>query len=47
VVAAVDDHQLLDPAGDVELAVEERAQIAGAHPHRVVGRAFGVRRAGP
>lgn len=28
-VAAVDDHQVLAPAGDVELAVEQRAQVTG------------------
>ena len=47
VVAAVDDHQVLDAAGDEELAVVVGAVVAGAHPRRVVGRALGVRRVGP
>src|SRR5690606_1596265 len=42
VVAAVDDHQVLDAAGDVELAVEVDAVVAGAHPVAVGRGALGV-----
>src|SRR5579875_2509796 len=47
VVAAVDDDQILDPARDVQIAVVERAVVAGAYPRPVVGSAFCVRRTGP
>ncbi|PQM46228.1 hypothetical protein C1Y40_03595 [Mycobacterium talmoniae] len=41
-VAAVDDDQVLDPAGDVELAVEVDAQVAGAEPQAAHRGAVGV-----
>src|SRR5690606_32821881 len=42
VVAAVDDDHVLDPAGDVQLAVEVHTQVAGAEPQRVLGHPGGV-----
>ncbi|SKX74090.1 Uncharacterised protein [Mycobacteroides abscessus subsp. abscessus] len=41
-IAAVDDHEVFDATGDVELAVEPDAVVAGAHPLCVCGRAVGV-----
>src|SRR5262249_22532002 len=42
VVAAVHDHQVLDASGDVELAVDVHAVIAGAQPDAVGRNALGV-----
>ncbi len=41
-VAAVDDHEVLDATGDVELAVDVDAVVAGAQPLAVVRGALGV-----
>src|SRR5882757_4267347 len=47
VVASVDDHQILDAAGDVQIAIVEGTVVAGAHPQAVVRNAVGVRRLDP
>src|SRR5580693_6935640 len=44
VVAAIDDDEILDPAGDVQLTVVVRAVVAGAYPCPVIGGSVGVRR---
>ncbi|CKP93671.1 Uncharacterised protein [Mycobacterium tuberculosis] len=47
VIAAVDDDEVLDPAGYVEVVLEVGAVVAGTHPQRVVWGALGARLADP